>query len=271
MEEILTAILDRIESIEARLSQEGPVMAIPKKGASITVHPDAETCWQITVKENGEKSYPDFQAVALFGRVVNGELYQPPVYKGKQPPSKVVLHVKCGDAIYTVRFSVENAFSMICLQLEQVNLKEPIYIKPERGTREKKSILARVFLRDGSPVRVEERLKLEQFKGVAESRWNALIGRIRQTHGTSAPEWNDSQEEEYNDDDSVDATIHSNEHYTRLFVRLNELGAPAEWIDYTKRLIAHRGFSPNSLTFEQAKQIFLFVKSSLNGQNVQPQ
>ena len=259
MEEILRAILGRLESIEARLSQEGAVMSIPKKGASITVHPDSDTCWQITVTKDGQKTYPDFQAVALFGRVVNGELYDPPIYKGEQPPPKVVLHVKCGDAIYTLRFSVENAFSMICLQLEQVNLKEPVYIKPERGTREKKSVLARVFTRDGSPVRVEEKVKLEQFKPGAVARWNILIDQIRQAHGTSAPKWNDDSD----DLDSYDSVDAPNENYTKLFIKLSEIGATTEWIEWTKGLIAKRSFLPSTLTYEQAKEIFLFVKAKL--------
>ena len=252
MEEILRAILGRLESIEARLSQEGAVMAIPKKGASITVHPDSETCWQITVTEDGQKSYPDFQAVAIFGRIINGELYDPPPYKGKQPPPKVVLHIKCGDSIFNLRFSTENAFSMICLQLEQVNLGDPVYIKPERGTREKKSVLARVFTRDGSPVQVEDSMKLEEWKNQAVDRWNALINRIRQTHGTSAPQRND---ETPNDS--------PNEHYRRLFDRLSEIGATPEWVEWTKGLIAQRRFSPSTLTYEQAKEIFLFVKAKL--------
>ena len=57
-----------------------------------------------------------------------------------------------------------------------------------------------------------------------------------------------------------------NEHYKRLFDRLRELNATTEWIEWAKGLIAERGFSPSTLTYEQAKEIFLFVKAKLQSQ-----
>ena len=170
----------------------------------------------------------------------------------KESNPRPKLFFTSNDSIFNLRFSTENAFSMICLQLEQVNLGDPIYIKPERGTREKKSVLARVFTRDGSPVQMEDPIKLEEWKNQAVDRWNALINRIRQTHGTSAPQRND---ETPNDPPS--------EHYRRLFDRLSEIGATPEWVEWTKGLIAQRKFLPSTLTYEQAKEIFLFVKAKL--------
>ena len=56
---------------------------------------------------------------------------------------------------------------------------------------------------------------------------------------------------------------HPTAHYTKLFDRLSEIGVTHEWVEWTKGLIAQRRFSPSSLTYEQAKEIFLFVKAKL--------
>ena len=58
----------------------------------------------------------------------------------------------------------------------------------------------------------------------------------------------------------------ANEHYSKLFDRLSEIGVTHEWVEWTKGLIAQRKFLPSTLTYEQAKEIFLFVKAKLQSQ-----
>ena len=70
----------------------------------------------------------------------------------------------------------------------------------------------------------------------------------------------------YSDSDTTQSDTtqsHPTAHYTKLFDRLSEIGVTHEWVEWTKGLIAQRRFSPSSLTYEQAKEIFLFVKAKL--------
>ena len=73
----------------------------------------------------------------------------------------------------------------------------------------------------------------------------------------------------YSDSDTAQSDTtqsHPTAHYTKLFDRLSEIGVTHEWVEWTKGLIAQRRFSPSSLTYEQAKEIFLFVKAKLQSQ-----
>ena len=73
----------------------------------------------------------------------------------------------------------------------------------------------------------------------------------------------------YSDSDTTQSDTtqsHPTAHYTKLFDRLSEIGVTHEWVEWTKGLIAQRRFSPSSLTYEQAKEIFLFVKAKLKSQ-----
>ena len=73
----------------------------------------------------------------------------------------------------------------------------------------------------------------------------------------------------YSDSDTAQSDTtqsHPTAHYTKLFDRLSEIGVTHEWVEWTKGLIAQRRFSPSTLTYEPAKEIFLFVKAKLKSQ-----